>query len=138
MDFSTFRADTEKENGVWIEYGDARILIASANAAAYKKALRKKVAKIPQHLIRTQPKIAEKAAADVMAEHILLNWEGLTDGGQPVEATPENRRKYLDIPAFADWVSEQAMNLANFQTEDEAADVAALKSDDSVGTELGD
>jgi hypothetical protein len=52
-----------------------------------------------------------------------------TENGKPLEPTPEARRAALDIPAFSDWVAEQAMNIANFQAEGEADDAAALKSD---------
>lgn len=129
MDLTTFRTDPSKQDGTWIEYGDARFLIASAHSPAYKKALRNRVAKIPAHLLKSQPQLAEKAAADVMATHVLLDWQGVTEDGKPLDPTPENRRKALDIPAFSDWVAEQAMNLANFQAEGEADDAAALKSE---------
>lgn len=136
MDLKTFRADPTKQDGTWIEYGDARFLIASAHSPAYKKALRKRVAKIPPHLLKSQPALAEKAATEVMAKHVLLDWTGVTESGKPLESTEENRRDALEIPAFGDWVAEQALNLANFQLEGEAEDVAALKSDPSVGAEL--
>lgn len=129
MDLTTFRTDPSKQDGTWIEYGDARFLIASAHSPAYKKALRARVSKIPAHLLKSQPQLAEKAAADVMATHVLLDWEGVTENGKPLEPTSEARRAALDIPAFSDWVAEQAMNLANFQAEGEADDAAALKSD---------
>lgn len=129
MDLTSFKTDPTKQNGTWIEYGDARFLIASAYAPEYKKALRKRMAKIPGHLLKSQPALAEKAAADTMATHVLLDWEGVTDNGKPTEPTPENRRAALDIPAFSDWVAEQAMNLGNFQAEGDADDVAALKSE---------
>lgn len=137
MDLNTFKADAAKQDGTWIDYGDARFLIASAHAPSYKKALRKRVAKIPAHLLKAQPELAEKAAADVMATHVLLDWENVTDNGKPVEPTAEARRAVLEIPAFADWVAEQSMNLANFQTEGEAEDVAALKSDSGMGPAVG-
>jgi hypothetical protein len=133
MDLSTFKADPTKQDGTWIEYGDARFLIASAHSPAYKKALRARVGKIPQHLLKSQPALAEKAATDVMAKHVLLDWEGVTENGKPLESTPEARRAALDIPAFGDWVAEQALNLANFQAEGDADDVAALKSVPDVG-----
>lgn len=129
MDLTSFKTDPTKQNGTWIEYGDARFLIASAYAPEYKKALRKRMGKIPTHLLKSQPALAEKAAADVMATHVLLDWEGVTEDGQAKAPTPENRRAAMEIPAFADWVAEQAMNIANHQAEGDAEDVAALKSD---------
>lgn len=130
MDLNSFEMNPAKQAGIWIDYGDASFLIASAQTPTYKKALRKRVAKIPKHLLSSNPEIGEKAAADVMAEHVLLDWKGVTKDGKPHKPTAENRRKALDVPAFGDWVAEQALTIGNYQDEGEADDVAALKSDD--------
>lgn len=132
MDFSTLRAEEEKENGVWIDFDDAKILIGSATSPAYRKALRKAAAKVPAHIARSKPERMEQITREAMAKHVLLDWTGVTDNGKEVEPTLENRIKYLSIPSFLDWVSDQAMDLSNFQTEGETKSVEAIKGQDPL------
>jgi len=129
MDLNSFRTDANLSKGKWIEYSEGtRFLIASAYDPSYKKALRQRVAKIPAHKLKNDPELAEKIAAEVMAEKILLSWEGVTDNGVVLQPTPEERRKAMQIPAFRDWVAEQANDLSNHQAEGEAAATEELKS----------
>lgn len=132
MDFNELRTDDNKSKGTWLKYDesdDAQFLIASAEDEAYLKQVRRTVGGIPSHKLKKNPKLADVPTRKAMAKHILLDWKNVTDNGEPIEATEENRFKYLELKTFGNWVANQAMDISNFQTEDEAESVDALKSD---------
>jgi len=128
MDLNTYRANPDLEKkGVWRQLEDARFLIASSASPAYRTALTNALRKLsPKE--RKDPAALERVTIDCMAKHALLSFEGLTDNGQPMEPTPENRRKVLEVAAVREWVAEQCNDLTNFQEERDAADMAESKS----------
>ena len=135
MDLNTYKTDRTKDTeGVWIELGDgAKLLVASIQSSAYKKVIRKRLQAIPGHLLKADPELQDKIIGEVMAEHILLSWSGITDDGKPVLPSLEERKKAMTLPHFREVVAELATDISNFQAEDEAADVVAIKSDTPVG-----
>jgi hypothetical protein len=137
MDLNTYKTDRTKDlEGAWIELGDgARLLVASVQSPTYKKVIRKRLKGIPGHLLKADPEMQDKIIGEVMAEFILLDWEGITEDGLAVKPTLENRKKAMKLPHFREVVAELATDISVFQAEDEAADVAAIKSDTPVGTE---
>jgi hypothetical protein len=130
MDLSELRTDKEKVEGVWLKYGeDAEFFIASTESKTYTKALGKLTKKYQPHKVRNDPATQLKIAKEAMAEALLLDFRGITDGGKPLKNTIENRRTILEVDAVRSWIADQAQDIANFQTEGESADAADLKSD---------
>lgn len=126
MDIDQLRTNsTIEETGRWIDYGDARFLIASTASKAYRQAVRKAAKALPPHL-RQDPDQVEKLGLRC-AKHLLLGWENLKDKGEPLEFNPENVAKVLAIRAFADWVAEQAADIVNFRNEVDGEDLEAVK-----------
>lgn len=134
MDLSTLKTNKDAAlKGKWIDFDDSRILIAASNTPEIKKAIRKRMAKFPPHLVRDFAPSVEEAQLKIWAKHVLLSWENLSLEGEPIEPTEENRFKVLkEIQDFRDWVEMQATDSSNFRTEVEAESEAALKSGDPL------
>lgn len=118
------------ESGVWANFMGARFLIARHNneAGAF---LRSKLALQNWDTLSGGGEEAEKVAADisaqVIANHILLNWEGVSKAGEPLEYTPELGLKYLTDPRFRDlqqFIENFSLNRSNYRekAEEEVAD----------------
>lgn len=104
MDLRNVRIDTESEvKGVWVEIDNqTKLLIASAKSPAYKKvlrdALRTEIDKLNGEQL-DEEKIDE-ISTEILAEHILLGWEGLTEGGEPIVYSTEKAYDILTDKAF--------------------------------------
>lgn len=146
MNLFELATDPEKDSkGTWIEYPDkssngsgkpAEFLIASINSKEYKKALNAEVKKRFHRKWTTDVEGREEAEIFAMAKAVLLDWRGdvyLEKSGQVTPFSREAALKALYIPAFKAWIESEASTLENFQNEEKAADMAALKS----GTEVG-
>ena len=152
------------EDGVWIPFGDARLLIASAFSrrhqlamAAMKRAIRlRDDQKLPPF---TDAEILQ-LECEIYAETILLGWQNITEGvrhavgpdgvplfdedgdpkmeGVPLEPTPEHRVRMLrDAPPFLVGVKGLARELAPYSL---SLDEGARKNSDrsSLGDSGGD
>jgi len=118
------------EGGVWANFMGARFLIARHNNEA-GSFLRSKLALQNWDTLSGGGEEAEKVAADisaqVIANHILLNWEGVSKAGEPLEYTPELGLKYLTDPRFRDlqqFIENFSLNRSNYRekAEEEVAD----------------
>ena len=122
---------TDKIDGIWCPYYDdqeTRFFIASTESTAYKKCVARLSRKISPSKLRKSPELQQQLTAAAMAESILLDFEGVKENGKALKNTLENRKKLLAIPDLRDFISDQAMDLANFQAGGEAEDAASLKS----------
>jgi hypothetical protein len=139
MNLFELATDPEKDSkGTWITYPDqsngnkpAEFLIASTSSKEYRKALNVEVRKRFHRNWLTDIEGRDEAEIMAMAKAVLLGWRGAVYLEQAGEVTAYSREaaiKALHIPAFKAWVEAEANNLENFQTEEKAADVAALKS----------
>jgi len=63
--------------------------------------------------------VAEAIMAQVIAETIILGWNGVTDrDGEEMEYTPELAKQLLlDLPALRNLIMEESQNVANFLRE---------------------
>lgn len=122
-DFSTNKK--LEDEGVWVDIGDGgKLKIARAGnkkAVSYSRQVAK------PHMAQIQfgklsDEVATQIACEVMAECILLDWQGMTDGGVDLPYSKENALKMLtDYPDFRDYVSQIANERKTFQKEiDEA------------------
>lgn len=67
------------------------------------------------------PSELEEVLIKCFAEAVVLNWEGIEFGGEPIEFSVENCKKVLkDAPEFMRWISEEATKISNFQSKVEA------------------
>ena len=113
MRVATKREDVSAEiDGVWLEYDDARVLIARlgnpANRKAYERAQVRYKSKIRKGKLKLEE--SREITARCLSESIVLDWENVCDyEGRELEPTTENFYKALrnDID-FREWVSEQA------------------------------
>lgn len=132
MDLNELRIDdTLGSEGVWIPYGeDVEFLIASAESPAYKKAVAKHTKRKNPRKVRNDAATMDAILIESMAEALLLNFKGITDGGKPLKNTLENRKKVLGTSAeLRNYIASEAQDVANFQQEGESADADDLKSD---------
>lgn len=131
MDIKDLELVKDRVEGTWFPYGEeAKMLIASTEAASYQRAVTKASKKYPPHKIKKDQAIQAAIALEAAAQALLLDFAGFEENGVPLENTLENRRKLLSFPALRNFVADNATDLGNFQREGEAEDVAALKSGD--------
>lgn len=122
----SFATDSKKENeGVWIDVSpDSAILVARAATRAYGRSLSKEVERY-QAALGTKDDVADDTSdmimCKVMAEHILLDWKGLSYGGEPMEYSKANAAKLLALKDFRKVVMGHADNLANYKAQAEEA-----------------
>jgi hypothetical protein len=144
MNLFELATDPDKDvKGTWIEYPDhsngnkpAAFLIASTSSKEYRKAINAEVRKRFHRNWLNDIEGRDEAEIQAMAKAVLLGWRGDVYLERAGEITPFSREaaiKALRIPAFKTWVETEAANLENFQNQEKAADVAALKSGPEVG-----
>ncbi len=120
MELTKYAIDEQREvGGIWVETSaSGRLLVARAgNPRA--TAMFERLSKPYQSNRGGIPKdIEETLYLRVMARHILLGWEGVTEGGQPVEYSPEAAEKLLKkYKGFREEVLAYATNLDLFRAE---------------------
>jgi hypothetical protein len=123
---------TEKEEtGVWFERNGASFLVCSLAKPAYKTAYANKLAehiRVRRHSTVT-PEMDIKFTSELFAEHILVDWKGLTEKGQPLAYSKAKALEYLSNPRMRllDWVKQWANDEAIFQNNLDAEGVESLK-----------
>lgn len=121
MDFREFETDPKKEEqGVWAPLGNSggKLLIGRVGNRRYLDALNRLNAEavvtygddIPEEVRRNNVRRA-------MAEGLLLGWEGMTDGGVPVEYSVDEADKRLRYRDFADKVWGLAATQERFRRD---------------------
>ena len=117
MDFKVFEYSLEADEGRWFEIGDAgeRIKVRSDESELYTKVLRGVLDSHPNW--RKLPrKVQDRLFIKAIASGLLLDWDGMTDNGVPIEPTQENKEEMLTkYPSFRRLVSDLAGSVANFQ-----------------------
>lgn len=139
MNILDFKGDEKKEEqGVWLPLEDAEFLIGAHGNKAHRKALDRHRHKLAGMLRKQDSRAGELLTIEAAADGLLLDWRGkVEENGQPLPYSRENAIKLLQIRFLREWVVEQALNMANFRGEEEAAETAALKSGDGVSAAMG-
>lgn len=119
--FTAFKTDETKElEGVWIALdGKSRIKVARINNPRYREALRKQAGRFkgPLQAQTLSDEAKDGMFNDLLAETILLDWEGMTSQGQPFPYSRENAKSVLtDMKDFRDLVMSFAGDIENFRT----------------------
>lgn len=139
MDLSTiFSTDQQLEiTGRWFNFGEkARVKIARQNNPKNREAVRRVFAPYREATIggAHDDTTAVKLLIEVMADSILVGWEGLTEKGQPLPYSKENAVRLLtNLPNFRDWVVTQAQRMENFKDKSMEEDLGN-SPDASSGT----
>lgn len=130
MDLSQFKIDQDAADGKWFEYAGAKFKIAYFSRPEFNRVSAKIGKRYPKEALKADPALVQTMTIEIMAEAVLLDWQGVKNEGKELEPTKANKILVLGIQPVRDWVSEIAQDLANFTVEAEAEDAAALKSGD--------
>ena len=118
MNINDYKTDAALENdGVLVAFDDAKLRIASFGTKQHKQAVAKFRQKYSAQLAikRTADEANEQVTIEVMAEAILVGWENVTEGDEPLPYTRDNAIKLLSIRTFRDFVAMQATDIQNFR-----------------------
>lgn len=135
FDIQSLRVDPIKAiEGTWVDYlRGSRLKIARNNN---KEAENFRLQKAIEHadVFNAGGKQAEELAFEIdtetTAHYILLDWEGFTNGGQPLEYTPEIGIEFLSNPEFSDFredVIRISRNREHYRAKAEEEAVKAVK-----------
>lgn len=124
--FEAFATDEKREvEGAWFPLSKtAKVLVARSGNDNYVAALRRKLEASGIDLTSTSKEdeaAAETVFIDVMAEALLLGWEGLRFQGVPITYSKESARKMLAIKDFRKKISDFAGSFEAFRAKAEAA-----------------
>lgn len=120
---ATFTTDEKLEaEGKWFPLSKtAKVLVARSGNDKYMSVLRQKMkeAQIDLSAGEEAEKLAEDVLIDVMAETLLLGWEGITHDGKPVPYSREQARTYLRIKDFRKKIAGFSDNFEAFRAKAE-------------------
>lgn len=114
----------EKEEGILLDYGTAKIRIRRAGGSnrKYAELLSKKLRPYKRQIENEtlDPDTGIRVMAEVYADSVILGWEGVTDSENKVlPFTRDNCVKLmLDLPDLFRDIQEQAQKFANFRDEE--------------------
>ncbi len=125
--FSTYAVDEVKEqSGTWMDVGDSKLLIARAGNKAYVKMLSKQVERNQKSLDRKDDAadaLSDKIMVDVLANTILLGWEGVSYKGEVMEYSVANAKTLLTHKEFRREVMKLADDFNSFKLQQEVEEV---------------
>lgn len=117
-----YATDHHKEvDGTWVTLGgEGRILLARIGNVNWQDALKK----VPTNLRaqmesgKLDSRVTEGIIAKLLANTVLLDWEGLAEGEVEVPYSKENALRLLtELKDFRDMVFEYAGDIENFRHE---------------------
>ena len=122
--FSSYATDETLENeGKWFPLSKtAKVKVARAGNEKYTDLLR---AKLKEASLDGMPEkeanaVAEDILIDVMAQTILLNWEGLTYQGAAAPVTAAQAKVFLKVKDFRKKIAGFSENFESFRVKAEA------------------
>lgn len=102
--FKQYATDENLENnGTWHDFNGARLLIARAGNRKYGRVLARLVEQNQKLLDRKDDEADAKSdeiMIEVLAEAVLLGWEGIVFNGEPLAYSKEAAKKVLAIKDF--------------------------------------
>ena len=123
--YDLFKTDPRTETeGLTLDYGDFQIRIARAGGAnrGFVRALEARLKPYRRQLQSEtlDEQVAERILREVYADHVILGWQGVTDGdGKPMAFGRENLLKLLaDLPELFRDLQEQAGRIALFRVQE--------------------
>lgn len=115
-----YQVTDEATAGKWFDVGNgARLKVAKGGNERHENALKR--LRRPYRNMRNIPDdVIDTITIKAMAEAILIDWEGIEEGGKAVKCTPDKRLEYLTAyPDFKEQVANISMNFKNFTVDDE-------------------
>lgn len=121
--FAQFATDESLEvSGTWVPYGDAKFLVARLGNKAYSKKLSKLYERNKKLLDRKDDAadtLSELMMTEVLAETILLGWEGVNFKGKPMEYSYENAKTVLALKDFRKEIMVMAEDMEAYRLKKE-------------------
>lgn len=122
--FESFATDEKLEiEGAWFPLSKtAKVLVARSGNENYIEALRRKLDASGIDLTskaKEDEAAAEAVFIDVMAETLLLGWQGITRQGEPVPYSKDAARAYLAVKDFRKKVVAFSENFEAFRLKAE-------------------
>lgn len=128
MDFGLVKARSDAITaGRWVSgvpgIGDARLCVRSFAAPAVTRAWGRAMRQIKDRDAKGNPTPAAEYAADldVLAEAVLLDWDGFTEDGEAVPFDAKTARRWLDVELFEVAVRYAAAEATREANEAQAA-----------------
>jgi len=122
-------------DGVWVELGTARLLLAPMDNPAYKAFTQE--AKIKRGKGKATEEDIRTLLEEAVAHTVVRGWEGVELNGEAVEYSPEFAiRAFRALPGFLDTVVTLAYEEERYR-EDEVEDVLEQLRPTSAGASNG-
>lgn len=108
MEIGHTRVDVAKiEQGEWVsdipDMGDLKLKVRGINNSDWRRIASSLVAAVPRGKKvsgRIQPDEQDRITSELILQAGLLDWENVTQAGQPVPYSKEQARTFLTDPAF--------------------------------------
>lgn len=128
MEFERIKARSDAlTSGRWISgapgIGDARLCVRSFASPAVTRVWGRAMRQIKERDANGNPTEAAERTADldVLAEAVLLGWDGFTENGEPVPFDAKTARRWLDVELFEVAVRYAAAEATREANEAQAA-----------------
>lgn len=117
MDIKNLKRDlTASQEGQWVsdipEMGQLRLKVRGDNGARVADVRQRKLRAVPRDKRDRSgnPVFSEllRITAELLYEEILLDWDGLTDGGKPVKYDADLAKEWLTNPEYQDFAEAVA------------------------------
>lgn len=118
FDLNQYRTSEDLENnGVWKDLGNgARIKIARLGNAEFNKMFSELVAPYAETGAKVPPEVQKDISVKCLARTVLLGWEGVYDGDDPVDYSYDNAVRVLtELKDFRELVIRLAGDMDAFK-----------------------
>jgi len=121
--FESFATDENLEvAGTWVEYGEAKFLVARLGNRKYAKKLTALVERNQKLLDRKDDAaeaLSDKLMVDTLAETILMGWEGVMYKGAELPYTVENAKMIRALKDFRREIMKMAEDMEAYKMKQE-------------------
>jgi len=123
MDLNTLKTDKTKDlEGVWIDVTTTcKLKVARLGNRKYERAMTTALAQV--RLQSDKEEALNRIDIELMADYILLDWEGVELDGEALEYSRENAIKALEIQLFYNLVRSHASDFERFKIDEEQEDL---------------
>lgn len=108
------------EKGVEVNVGDAVVRIRKWENEDFNRLFRKKMQPYRNQSRNgtLEDSVVEGIINEIIAETIIVDWDGVTRGGEEVDCEKDTIIEALeDFPAFREEIISQAQTISNFQND---------------------
>lgn len=132
VDVNNFKRDVQRsEGGEWVgelpAMGSLRLKVRGIGSKLYTAKQARLARAVPKSdrdsRGNVNPEMARRILGEAMHTTILLDWDGITDGGKPIKYSDELAMKWLTDPEFSPFL--EAVTYAAQVVENGNSDVTA-------------